>query len=410
MAIYAYYTGTGLRNSTESEKNSQQLLLKYCIYRSLHKSRPQNTPHYLIHNEYETQKMNATTTTSGTSTSTNDNMTTDNDGTTILQNTCNTTSNNNTVACTISTLTTTTQRKKSKSSLFSKAEEKKVRIGMLDDAVKIYHNALKIVSETGKRVSKHTFQNIAKVFGNPTWMDRHTIRNHHIKWKKKNNNNNNPPEVITVDNNNNNNNNNEGNISELTNDSSKKVRNKGGRPTGTISSADVEKYEKLIRTATAIAAKKYQQLKASNKKKKLQNGMLDTIIKESLAAVGLPQEHHKAIKKGTIKSRVIQNNPIGMKGSFSQCSPMAAIEPMLAEFCRHLNRMAKSITQQEFLDLANDIIVDTPTSDKVKEFQLRICGLEVEDGQQQRLGTKYFYNFMARHDDILHTTKIKKNV
>jgi hypothetical protein len=32
MAIYAYYTGTGLRNSTESEKNSQQLLLKYCIY------------------------------------------------------------------------------------------------------------------------------------------------------------------------------------------------------------------------------------------------------------------------------------------------------------------------------------------------------------------------------------------
>jgi hypothetical protein len=92
---------------------------------------------------------------------------------------------------------------------------------------------------------------------------------------------------------------------------------------------------------------------------------------------------------------------------------MAAIEPMLAEFCRHSNRMAKFITQQEFLDLANNIIVDTPTSDRVKEFRLRVCGLEVQDGQQQRLGAKlgakYFYNFMARHDNILvHTTKIIK--
>jgi hypothetical protein len=147
--------------------------------------------------------------------------------------------------------------------------KKKLWIRMLDEAVKMYDNALKIVSETGKRVSKNTFQNIAKVFGNPTWMDQHAIWNHHIIWTKNNNkynnNNNTPPEEITVDNNNNNNN--EGNLSELTNDSNiKNVRYKGGWPTGTISSADVEKYERLIQTATTIAAKKYQELKACNKK------------------------------------------------------------------------------------------------------------------------------------------------
>jgi hypothetical protein len=45
--------------------------------------------------------------------------------------------------------------------------------------------------------------------------------------------------------------------------------------------------------------------------------MLDTIIIESLAAVALPQEHDTAIKKGTIKRRVVRNNPRGMKGLFS---------------------------------------------------------------------------------------------
>jgi hypothetical protein len=32
--------------------------------------------------------------------------------------------------------------------------------------------------------------------------------------------------------------------------------------------------------------------------------------------------------------------------------------------------MANSITQQEFLDIANNIIVDTPLSEQVKDFQL----------------------------------------
>jgi hypothetical protein len=116
----------------------------------------------------------------------------------------------------------------------------------------------------------------------------------------------------------------------------------------------------------------------------------------------------------TIINRVAQNYVKGVAGSFSQSSPMAELEPMLSVFCRHLNRMAKSITRGEFIALANDIITETPTSDRVKEYQRRICGVvfeeeNAENGGHQRLGQKYFYNFMFRHKDILHTTKIDKN-
>jgi hypothetical protein len=145
----------------------------------------------------------------------------------------------------------------------------------------------------------------------------------------------------------------------------------------------------LINQAKVIAAKKYQQAKQANKNKKLQSGELATIIKQSVISVGLPEEYVFSINKGTIKNRVLRNNIKGMAGSFSQSSPMAAIEPMLAEFCRLLNRMAKSITQQEFLELANDIIVETPTSDRVREFQQRICGVDNKSGQQ-RLGKNIF--------------------
>jgi hypothetical protein len=94
-------------------------------------------------------------------------------------------------------------------------------------------------------------------------------------------------------------------------------------------------------------------------------------------------------------NRVHRNNLKGMMGSFSQSSPMKEIEPMLAELCQHLNRMAKSITQKEFMALGNDIIENTPTSQKVRDYQQNICGVVLgEDTVPNRLGKKYFYNFM----------------
>jgi hypothetical protein len=91
-----------------------------------------------------------------------------------------------------------------------------------------------------------------------------------------------------------------------------------------------------------------------------------------------------------------------MEASFSQCSPMLAIEPILAEFCLQLNRMAKSITQQEFLCLTNHIIEGTRIETRLKAFQQSIGGSSGETN----FGKKYFYNFMKEHSNIIHTTKI----
>jgi hypothetical protein len=92
-----------------------------------------------------------------------------------------------------------------------------------------------------------------------------------------------------------------------------------------------------------------------------------------------------------------------MDGLFSQTSPMACVEPMLAECCRHLNWKAKSINQVDFLQLAHDIVQGTPSSVRTKSYQNMICGVTDES---KKLGKKYFYNFMKRDKTIVHTTKV----
>jgi hypothetical protein len=50
--------------------------------------------------------------------------------------------------------------------------------------------------------------------------------------------------------------------------------------------------------------------------------------------------------------------------------------------------MAKSINQIDFLALSCDVVEDTPTSECIKEFQRKNCGIQ----HTQKLGKKYFYN------------------
>jgi hypothetical protein len=118
--------------------------------------------------------------------------------------------------------------------------------------------------------------------------------------------------------------------------------------------------------------------------------------------VKLPVENVKYIS--TIESRVKRYNFFGYNGSFFPQSPMACIKPMLAEFCRHLKKMAKLINQIDFLALTHDIVEYTSTSEHIEEFQRKICGMQ----QKQKLCKKYFYNFMQRHKNIVHTPKSHK--
>jgi hypothetical protein len=84
-------------------------------------------------------------------------------------------------------------------------------------------------------------------------------------------------------------------------------------------------------------------------------------------------------------------------GLWRQTTQMVEIEPLLVELCCHLNCMAKSIGKDEFLALANDIIVGTPTSEQMRLFHKTNCGNTKENNW---LGTKYFYNFMNQQDGM----------
>jgi hypothetical protein len=300
---------------------------------------------------------------------------------------------------------TTTAARKDK---HSKLRQKEIRTKMLDEAVKMYTEAMK---DGNKHVRPNAFRAIIDAFGKPSWMTRHAIYYHYKKTVLNvlnivdNNditqdiaevnvdcNSNNIPETIAdVP---------ETDISDLTSSS---ARNKGGRPRGM---KDRKHEDKKLKLAQTIAATKLQEIKKTQvSKKKLVNGTVDNVIIDSLTEVGLPLEYKSLISKACIETRVRRNNVLGYKGSFSQSSPMAPMEPMLVMFCQHLNRMAKSINEKEFLALANDIIDNTPTADSVKQFHRVICGTD-EEGK--RLGRKYFENFMQRHKDIVHTKKLHK--
>jgi hypothetical protein len=57
-----------------------------------------------------------------------------------------------------------------------KLQQKQARKVMLDQAVEIYMHAPN--SHNGKNVPPSTFSQIQQTFGNPSWMNRHSIFNH----------------------------------------------------------------------------------------------------------------------------------------------------------------------------------------------------------------------------------------
>jgi hypothetical protein len=280
------------------------------------------------------------------------------------------------------TATSTLPRRQANNWAPLKTQQKLARKVMLDQAAQMYIDAQN--SHDGINVPPSTFQQITATFGNPSWMNRHSIF-YHYKNNFINKNVINTTEIES--------------ISDL---SSFTERNKGGRPSSATTIA-IDEWQSKIKAAKVIAAEKYVEAKATAQV--LAKGTLDQIIRDSVLSVDLPVDNVKYIPKKTIESRVVRKNTKGVEGSFSQSSPMALIEPMLAEFCRHLNRMAKSIGPTEFLALAHDIVVDTPTSERTKSFQKIICGVS---NKSQQLGKKYFYNFMKRHKNIVHTTKVHK--
>jgi hypothetical protein len=155
---------------------------------------------------------------------------------------------------------------------------------MLDQAAEMYIDALEC--NVGKNVPPLTFDKICATFGNPSWMNRHSIFYHYKCYKKHNSiindrNNNPPSEIITTNT----------EISDLTEDSSS-CRKKGGRPS-LLQTDSIDEWRRKIESAKILASQKYQE--AKEKSINLAKGGIDKIVIESLKAVDLPIDNAKYI-------------------------------------------------------------------------------------------------------------------
>jgi uncharacterized protein (DUF1778 family) len=75
-----------------------------------------------------------------------------------------------------------------------KKQQQEVRNVMLDQAVRMYQDAIE--KSNKKYIEGRTFKQILAAFDNPPWMARHTIYNHYKRWAKKNT----PVTNVTVNN------------------------------------------------------------------------------------------------------------------------------------------------------------------------------------------------------------------
>jgi len=171
----------------------------------------------------------------------------------------------------------------------------------------------------------------------------------------------------------------------------------GGRPKGSTKSAANAALQ-AVRTTTSKCVELYLNEKSQCGSKKVPNGTLERIVSKVESEAGLEAN---TINRRTVRHRVLSGNVQGI--NTTQMSPVADIEPLIAEFCIRMARLGEPLSKTLVINLANDLIADTDYKERVKAFKARH---KIADGN---LGDRWYQGFMKRNDAILkrHKTKIK---
>jgi len=93
---------------------------------------------------------------------------------------------------------------------------------------------------------------------------------------------------------------------------------------------------------------------------------LESIVSKVESEAGLPE---KTISRRTVRHRVLTGNVDGTNAA--QISPVADIEPLIADFCIRMARLGEPLTKSLVINLANDLISDTDYEERVKVFKAR---------------------------------------
>ena len=166
----------------------------------------------------------------------------------------------------------------------------------------------------------------------------------------------------------------------------------GGRPKGTTNQAKLEHSIKLSSAITKAAVHfADERSKAKSKGTIVRSGMLKSITTSVEEEFGLlPGE----LKLKTIKGRVDRNNLTGV--ALQRVSPIAAVEPIIVDYCVRLANMGVPLCRAQVISLADSIISGTKHQADLANFKERrhLLGSSFT-------GPAWYNGFMKRHSDLI---------
>ena len=180
---------------------------------------------------------------------------------------------------------------------------------------------------------------------------------------------------------------------------SKSYRTNAGRPKGTTLAAKQHQEDKLKEAMADAAARgiaAQEQAQANGKKLYgfTKPMLTDVEIQHSLS----PGMLHNETTFNAIKMRVQRKNPSGL--GKSQKSPVEEIEATIVDICVHLSRIGQPMDKNEVIQMANEMIVDTPHYDIVCERKIQRKQPPINnDGNV--LGAGWYRRFMKRWEKIV---------
>jgi hypothetical protein len=181
-----------------------------------------------------------------------------------------------------------------------------------------------------------------------------------------------------------------------------KTINRGGRSKGSTDKAKRTKELNFVEAKTeatrrCIAAR--DEARAANKPIKPRT--YHRIIAEVEENTILPP--NKRIKYNMVKPRMLANNPEGI--SPQRVSPIAAVEPLICDFCIQLARIGEALTKYEIFELAEDLIRNSIHA----EAYIKYCKRRhiKKDWDKQIVGEAWYRKFMKRYETKLKRAKCK---
>lgn len=176
---------------------------------------------------------------------------------------------------------------------------------------------------------------------------------------------------------------------------------KGGRPPYTT---DHNKRCKAIASADVLNDVSLRAARAKEEKGTLSNETFKQIMDEVRKERNLPDDFE--IKIGTIRQRLLRKKLTveahEMNGG--NLTPLAPIEPYVAQVVLYMSKIRKSLTPSEIADFVNSVIKDTEHQKKLIEYK-QALKIDQDEDDLGRVGYRYVTGFMKRWQHILDSGK-----